>query len=161
MFKLDYTLNPISEVEAIEITNNMRNGQFHTLGLRKVFESKKHPEAEIVKLSLISGRFGVDFDHLQETIAERENGKEKGELKGFECLIEDFLYRSLKDGRLYIRFTSYKNSKHESQFFLNGQPVDASVIAGEFLAPSKVFHKASDRDSIPMFIAADSIVYLQ
>ena len=158
---ITYTLKPLAELDVIEIANGMRNGQFHTIVLRKVIESKKHPEAEIVKISLISGRFGVDYDNLAETIEERANGKEKGELKGFDCLVEDFLYRSQKNGKLYFRFTSYKNGKHERQYFLNGQAVEPETLAGEYVAPSTIFPKASGRDSIPMFIATDSILSIR
>ena len=160
---ITYTLKPLAELDVIEIANGMRNGQFHTLAMRKTIKTRKGHEAdEIIKISLISGRFGVDYDNLSETIEERANGKEKGELKGFECLVEDFLYRSLRTGKLHVRFTTYKGGKHEAFYFLNGKPATFEELAGVYANASDLRHTSNDgREARPLAIAADSIVYLQ
>ena len=157
---ITYSLKPLAELDVIEIANGMRNGQFHTVVYRHVVECKSHPEVQIVKISLISGRFGVDYDNLAETIEERANGKEKGQLNGFDCLVEDFLYRSHTTGKLHIRFTCFKNALHQSQYFVNGVAMSNEEVAEKYLGASKVF-RSNPRDSFPMNLATDSILSIR
>ena len=111
------------------LLETLRKGAFHTVVYRKqVALAKKYQGYTLETESVIQGRFGVDYDNLKAVIEARANGAPKGELKGYDTLVEDLLYKSQKTGEIYVRFTPFNGSRHSKRYFLNGVETPLSKL---------------------------------
>lgn len=161
----DFTPNTptLSEQIAIAQARNCAKGTFHTIAYKKeLILSEKYAFANITKISVISGRFGIDYDNQQAVIEKRANGAEKGVLKGFETIEEDFLYRSTKTGELALRFTPFDGAKHESVWYENGKETSLEELLAKYPASAIGYHKPSgDGRPLTMTIYAKKVLRVQ
>lgn len=151
----------MDKVQAIALARSYANGTFHSVAYRSErILSEKYAFAAIVKISVISGRFGIDWDNVHEVMEARENGAVKGSLKGFVTIEEDLLYRSEKTGETHIRFTTYPNANHETFWFENGKPVTLEELLAKYPASAIGYRKPSEGEikSRPLMLNAGNII---
>lgn len=156
------TTPTLSEQVAIALARNCAKGTFHTLTYKKtLILSEKYGCAEIVKISVIAGRFGIDYDNQAMVIEKRANGAEKGQLYGFEEIEQDFLYRSTKSGELALRFTPFGNGKHETVWYENGKPTTIEELLAKYPASQLKYRKPTGERPATMTVYAKNIISIE
>lgn len=160
--ELTHNTPTLSEQIAIALARNCAKGTFHTIAYKKtITTSEKYGSAEIVKISVIAGRFGIDYDNQAMVIANRANGAEKGQLRGFEAIEEDFLYRSTNNGDLALRFTPFDNGKHQAIWFENGNPTTIEALLEKYPASQLKYRKPTGERPATMMVYAKNIISIE
>lgn len=160
----DFTPNTptLSEQIAIAQARACAKGTFHTIAYKKeLILSEKYAFAHITKISVISGRFAIDYDNQAMVIENRANGAEKGQLRGFETIEEDFLYRSTNNGNLALRFTPFDGGKHETVWYENGKETTIEELLTKYPASQLKYRKPTGERPATMMVYAGNILQVQ
>lgn len=130
--------------QQIDLVESLGRGTFRSVVYRKrVTLAAKYGDVVVETESVIGGRFGVDYDHIQKVIAKRASGEMSvGFLKGFKTLVEDLCYTSEKTGEVMFRFTPFEGSKHSKKFFENGKEVTLEYLLTKY--PKSAFIKTGE-----------------
>lgn len=159
-------LNPqtptLSEQASIALARNCAKGTFHTLAYKKdLILSEKYAFAHITKISVIAGRFSIEYYNQASVQKKLEEGAQKGFLKGFEEIEPDFLYRSIYTGDLALRFTPFDGGKHETMWFENGQPTTIEELLKKYPASQLKYRKPTGERPATMMVYAKNIISIQ
>lgn len=116
--------------EVLQIIESLKGGQFHNIAWEKTLKTRKGITDTVTKKSSAIVRLGVSYDNKQAVIDKRENGELPSENQGLPYgKWEIFPYLIAHNGSFQLRVTTAKNTKVETQYFLNGEKVHKSEIA--------------------------------
>lgn len=85
-------------------------------------------------------RIGASYDNMAVVKAARENGelpKENQGLRGLVWVEYPYFLVSPKTNKKYLRIETAKNSKFETQFYMNGREVDRAEIEDYLMSTEK------------------------
>ena len=132
-------------------------GSFTTIETCKTLKTKKaYADKSIVKVSRMTGRFGVDYNHISKVQQKRESGelpKEPCSLPWGNWMKDEDGYLIEHKGKVYVRVATSPN-KTKSTYLVNGVPTDEDTVKSMCLASE--FHKGEKPDV--MTISANNIV---
>ena len=132
-------------------------GSFRTIETCKTLKTKKaFGDKSIMKVSRMTGRFGVDYNHISKVQEKRESGqlpKEPGSLPWGEWIQGEEGYLIEHKGNIYVRIATSPN-KSRTTYLVNGIPTDAETVKSMCLASE--FPKGEKPDV--MTIRASNIV---
>ena len=139
-----------------------KRGNFSSYATLKTCKTLKSFEGKIEKLTRAKNiMIGAAYDNRQVVIEARANGdlpSENQGLKGKEWVQYPILLKSLVNGKELIRVNVLNNSKFESQYFLNGQPIEYEKIEQYLQSGEK--KKSNDKPLIVFDITVDNIIEL-
>ena len=139
-----------------------KKGNFSSYTTLKTCKTLKSFEGKIEKLTRAKNiMIGAAYDNRQAVIEARANGELPSEnqgLNGREWVQYPILLRSLVNGKELIRVNVLNNSKFESQYFLNGQPIEYEQI--EQYLQSSERKRPSDKPLTVFDITVDNIIEL-
>ena len=154
----------INDFNKLKLSDRIAHIQSLTIGsIHTVVYSKKislSPEkfagAEIVKVSTIQGRFGLEYgDNLSMVKEAHENGMGYGKLYGFKAVIDNLLYENEKTGAKAFRFFPFSGSMHKSVYYLNGNETTLEDLLAQGYPKSKL---VSNGNPPVLALYADNIV---
>lgn len=127
-----------------------QKGSFHSVVWERPLEVKKAFKGQVVvKRTFGSGlRFGVNYDNMAAVQKKREDGTlptENAGLLGRSWIEPNLFLESTKTGKKLVRVSLSQSSKMETQFFLNGVPVEKE----------QVVHMLYAKDAKPHNMAVD------
>ena len=132
-------------------------GSFITIETCKTLKTKKaYADKSIVKVSRMTGRFGIDYNHISKVQQKRESGelpKEAQKLPWGNWMKDEEGYLIEHKGKVYVRVATSPN-KTKSTYLVNGVPTDEDTVKSMCLASE--FHKGEKPDV--MTISANNIV---
>lgn len=139
-----------------------KKGNFSSYTTLKTCKTLKGFDGKIEKLTRARNiMIGAAYDNRQVVIEARANGtlpSENQGLKGKEWVQYPILLRSLYNGKELIRVNVLSNSKFESQYLLNGQPIAYEQIEQYLYSSEK---KKSNNEPLTVFdITVDNIIEL-
>lgn len=114
--------------------NGFQKGSFHAVVWERPLKVKKAFGGNVVvKRTFGSGlRFGVKYDNMAAVQKKREDGTlpaENAGLIGRKWLVPDLFLESEKTGKTLVRVSLSESSKMNTQYFLNGRPVEKEEVA--------------------------------
>ena len=123
-------------MEAIE----KKRGQFARVSWERKCKTLKSCPYEITKKTVAKNiRIGAQYDNLKRVKEGRENGELPAEnqgLHGMEWVKYPILLKGTKNGKEYLRLETAKNSKFETEYYLNGALIKKAEIL-EYLQASE------------------------
>ena len=139
-----------------------KKGNFSSYVTVRPLKTLKSFDGKIEKLTRAKNiMIGAAYDNRQVVIEARANGELPSEnqgLNGKEWVQYPILLKSLYNGKELIRVNVLNNSKFESQYFLNGQPIEYEQIEQYLYSSEK---KNSNNEPRVVFdIAVDNIIEL-
>lgn len=139
-----------------------KKGNFSSYASLKTCKTLQGFEGKIEKLTRARNvMIGAAYDNRQAAIEARANGELPSEnqgLNGKEWVNYPILLKSLKDGKELIRVNVLNNSKFESQYLLNGEPIEYEKIEQYLYSSEK---KKPHQDKRIVFdIALNNIIEL-
>ena len=139
-----------------------KKGNFSSYATLKPCKTLKGFEGKIEKLTRARNiMIGAAYDNRQAVIEARANGELPSEnqgLNGKEWIKYPILLKSLVNGKELLRVNVLSNSKFESQYLLNGQPIEYEKIEQYLYASDK--KKSSDKPLVVFDIAVDNVIEL-
>ena len=139
-----------------------KKGNFSSYATLKTCKTLKSFDGKIEKLTRAKNiMIGAAYDNRQAVIEARANGdlpSENQGLNGREWVQYPILLRSIKSGKELIRVNVLNNSKFESQYFLNGEPIEYEKIEQYLYSDEK--KKPKDEPKIVFDITVDNIIEL-
>ena len=139
-----------------------KKGNFSSYATLKTCKTLKGFDGKIEKLTRAKNiMIGAAYDNRQAVIEARANGdlpSENQGLKGKEWIQYPILLKSLANGKELIRVNVLNNSKFESQWLLNGEPIEYEKIEQYLYSGEK--KKPSSEQRIVFDIAVDNVVEL-
>ena len=135
-------------------------GAFTTIETCKTLKTKKaYADKSIMKVSRMTGRFGVDYNNISKVQQKRESGelpKEPGSLPWGNWVKNEEGYLIEHKGQIYVRVATSPN-KTKSTYFINGVPADEGTVKSMCLASE--FPKGDKPDVLA--IKASNIVTIK
>jgi hypothetical protein len=139
-----------------------KKGNFSSYVTLKTCKTLKGFDGKIEKLTRARNiMIGAAYDNRQAVIEARANGdlpSENQGLKGKEWIQYPILLKSLANGKELIRVNVLNNSKFESQWLLNGEPIEYEKIEQYLYSGEK--RKPSNEPRIVFDIAVDNVIEL-
>ena len=139
-----------------------KKGNFSSYTTLKTCKTLKGFDGKIEKLTRARNiMIGAAYDNRQAVIEARANGdlpSENQGLKGKEWIQYPILLKSLANGKELIRVNVLNNSKFESQYLLNGEPIEYEKIEQYLQASDK--KKSSDKPLVVFDITVDNVIEL-
>ena len=119
-----------------------KKGQFATISYERKAKTLKNAPEIIKKTKALNVRIGAEYDALKTTLETKgvenkaEAHKVNNGLNGMEYIIYPVLLKG-KNNKEYIRLETAKNTKFETTYYLNGNPVKKSEIEHYLQAAEK------------------------
>ena len=139
-----------------------KKGNFSSYTTLRSCKTLKGFDGTIEKLTKAKNiMIGAAYDNRQAVIEARTNGELPSEnqgLKGKEWIQYPILLKSLYNGKELIRVNVLNNSKFESQYLLNGKPIEYKKIEQYLYSSEK--KKPSDETRVVFDITVDNIIEL-
>lgn len=137
--------------------HSIHAGTYTTIETCKTLKTKKaYTDKSIMKVSRMTGRFGVDYNHISKVQEKRASGelpKEPQKLPWGNWMKDEEGYLIEHKGKVYVRVATSPN-KTKSTYLVNGVPTDEDTVKSMCLASE--FHKGEKPDV--MTISASNIV---
>lgn len=148
MMNLDEIKNAIHSTHA---------GTYTTIETCKTLKTKKaYADKSIMKVSRMTGRFGVDYENIHAVHQKRASGELPKQNQGLpwgSWMKDEEGYLIEHKGKVYVRVAASPN-KTKSTYLVNGVPTDEDTVKSMCLASE--FHKGEKPDV--MTISANNIV---
>ena len=139
-----------------------KKGNFSSYTTIRTCKTLKGFDGKIEKLTRAKNiMIGAAYDNRQVVIEARANGdlpSENQGLKGKEWVQYPILLKSIYNGKELIRINVLSNSKFETQYLLNGEPIEYEKIEQYLYSSEK---KNSNNEPLTVFdIAVDNVLEL-
>ena len=140
-----------------------KRGQFATVNYERKAKTLKNAPEILKRTKAYNVRIGAEYDALKTTL-ENKGVDNKAEahalnqgLNGMEYEIYPVLLKGKNDKR-YVRIETAKNTRFETEYFMNGKPVNKTEIAQYLQASEK--KPSGDLPSV-MNIGLDNITEIR
>ena len=139
-----------------------KRGNFSSYTTIRTCKTLKSFDGKIEKLTRARNiMIGAAYDNRQAVIEARANGdlpSENQGLKGKEWVQYPILLKSIYNGKELIRINVLSNSKFETQYLLNGEPIEYEKIEQYLYSSEK---KSPNNEPLTVFdIAVDNVLEL-
>lgn len=137
-----------------------KNANFSCVGWERPCKVKKNCPQIDKRTVAKNVRIGASYDNMAVVKTARENGelpKENQGLFGLEWLKYPYVLVNPKTNKQFLRIETAKNTKFETQYFMNGREVKKTEIENYLLSSEK------SKGEIPtvMNIGLDNINYIK
>lgn len=146
--------NQMTLAEQIAYVQSLTIGSIHTVVYRKpiVFKSAKYAGASIVKVSVIQGRFGLEYgDNLGLVKEAHENGMGYGILRGFHEVVPNYVYANDKTNAPAFRFFPFNGSMHKTVYYEDGVETTLEALVAKGYPKSELSRSGSQPPVLALY----------